>query len=178
MWLINLCDCISFRIGGYDVKVEGLSWSAWGQHSRSSRLTFFLCWAKASTSAYRQNRILLYNRIYFNDLCIYVIGVYWNPRNVLLLFPDYPWPYHGGNPLEWLCLVNRTTVEVEWLVLLARFQDCAPYWLEWLVIKLIKTLIWDRMGQLGESREYWMGRVRVIWCQIRSSKVVAPACVD
>jgi hypothetical protein len=36
----------------------------------------------------------------------------------------------------------------------------------------------DRAGQLGESGEYWMGRLRVVWCQIRSSKVVAPACVD
>jgi hypothetical protein len=53
------------------------------------------------------NRILLYNRIYFNDLCIYVTGVYWNPRNALLLFPDYPWSYCGGNPLEWLCSVTQ-----------------------------------------------------------------------
>jgi hypothetical protein len=53
-------------------------------------------------------------------------------------------------------------VEVEWLVPLARFQDCAPYWLEWLVIKLMRTLIRDRVGQLGESGEYWMGRVRVV----------------
>jgi hypothetical protein len=70
---------------------------------------------------------LFYNRFYFNDLCIYIIGVYWNPRNAFLLFLGYPWSYHGGNPLEWLCLVNRTTVEVEWLVPLTRFQDYAPY---------------------------------------------------
>jgi hypothetical protein len=36
----------------------------------------------------------------------------------------------------------------------------------------------DRVGQLGEIGEYWMGRLRVIWCQIWSSKVVAPTCVD
>jgi hypothetical protein len=32
---------------------------------------------------------LFYNRINFNDLCIYVVQVYWNPRNTLLLFSDY-----------------------------------------------------------------------------------------
>jgi hypothetical protein len=36
----------------------------------------------------------------------------------------------------------------------------------------------DQVGQLGESGKYWMGRLRVVWCQIRSSKVVAPACVN
>jgi hypothetical protein len=36
----------------------------------------------------------------------------------------------------------------------------------------------DQAGQLGESGEYWMGRLRVVWCQIQSSKVVAPTCVD
>jgi hypothetical protein len=38
--------------------------------------------------------------------------------------------------------------------------------------------MWDRPRQLGESGEYWMRRLRVVWCQIRSSKVVAPACID
>jgi hypothetical protein len=49
--------------------------------------------------------------------------------------------------LEWLCLVNRTTVEVEWLVPLVRFQDQRPYWLEWLVIKLMRIL--DGKGESG-----------------------------
>jgi hypothetical protein len=38
--------------------------------------------------------------------------------------------------------------------------------------------MWDRVGQLGESGEYWMGRMIVVCCQIQSSKVVAPVCVD
>jgi hypothetical protein len=29
------------------------------------------------------------------------------------------------------------------LVPLMRFQDCPPYWLEWLIIKLLRTLIFD-----------------------------------
>jgi hypothetical protein len=36
----------------------------------------------------------------------------------------------------------------------------------------------DRAGQLGESGKYWMGRLRVVWYQIRSSNVVAPVCID
>jgi hypothetical protein len=36
------------------------------------------------------------------------------------------------------------------------------FWLEWLVIKLMRTLIQDRAGQLGESGEYWMGMLRVV----------------
>jgi hypothetical protein len=36
----------------------------------------------------------------------------------------------------------------------------------------------DRVGQLEESEEYWMERLRVVWYQIWSSKVVAPTCVD
>jgi hypothetical protein len=63
--------------------------------------------------------------------------------DALLLFLGYPWSFRGENSLEWVCLVNRITVEVEWLLPLVRFQDCAPYWLEWLVIKLISSLIWD-----------------------------------
>jgi hypothetical protein len=27
-------------------------------------------------------------------------------------------------------------------------------------------------------REYWMGRVKVVWCLIQNSEVVAPAHVD
>jgi hypothetical protein len=37
--------------------------------------TYFLPFSAKNTGAYRSIMILLYNRIYFNDLCIYVIGV-------------------------------------------------------------------------------------------------------
>jgi hypothetical protein len=38
-------------------------------------------------------------------------------------------------------------VQVEWLVPLVRFQDCDPFWLEWLVLKLIS----DLNQKLGEE---------------------------
>jgi hypothetical protein len=38
--------------------------------------------------------------------------------------------------------------------------------------------MWDWAGQLGESGEYWMGRLKVVWYQIQSSKVIALVCVD
>jgi hypothetical protein len=34
--------------------------------------------------------------------------------------------------------------------------------------------MWDRIGQLGESREYHMGRVRVVYFHIRSSECGSP----
>jgi hypothetical protein len=59
--------------------------------------------------------------------------------------------------------VNRTTVEVEWLVPLTRFQDWDPFWLEWLVLKLISDLNLrldeETMGRQVEYQQ--MGRVRV-----------------
>jgi hypothetical protein len=57
-----------------------------------------------------------------------------------------------GGDLLGAALSAATTVEVEWLVPLVRFQDCAPYWLEWLVIKLISTLIsdWARKLRVGK----------------------------
>jgi hypothetical protein len=33
-------------------------------------------------------------------------------------------------------------------------------------------------GATRESEKYWMGRMRVVWCQIRSSELITPACVD
>jgi hypothetical protein len=65
--------------------------------------------------------------------------------------------------LGWLCLGNRTTVEVEWLVPLMRFQDWDPLWLVWLVLNLISDLNL-RLGAetMGRQVEYHrMGRVRV-----------------
>jgi hypothetical protein len=53
--------------------------------------------------------------------------------------------------------------QVEWLVPLARFQDCDPFWLEWLVLKLISDVNL-RLGEETMGRQveyYWMGRVRV-----------------
>jgi hypothetical protein len=65
--------------------------------------------------------------------------------------------------LEWLCLVNRTTIEVEWMAPLMRFQGWDPFWLEWLVLKLIGDLHM-RLGEetMGQQVEYHrMGRMRV-----------------
>jgi hypothetical protein len=39
-------------------------------------------------------------------------------------------------------------------------------------------IIGDRVGQLGENGEYWMGRLSGLDQKIRSSKVVAPAYID
>jgi hypothetical protein len=53
--------------------------------------------------------------------------------------------------------------QVEWLVPLTRFQDCDPFWLEWLVLKLISDVNL-RLGEETMGRQveyYWMGRVRV-----------------
>jgi hypothetical protein len=54
-------------------------------------------------------------------------------------------------------------VEVEWLVPLTRFQDWDPFWLEWLVLKLMSDLNL-RLGEktMGQQVEYHqMGKVRV-----------------
>jgi hypothetical protein len=34
-------------------------------------------------------------------------------------------------------------------------------WFKWVYGKV--GIIEDRVGQLGESGEYWMGRLRVVW---------------
>jgi hypothetical protein len=95
-----------------------------------------------------------------------LLRVYWNPRNSLLLFLGYLWPYCGGNQLEWLCLVNGTTVEVKWSVPLVIFWDCAPYWLEWLVITLMTTLIWDWV------RELRVGKWRILNGKVESGLIL------
>ena len=43
---------------------------------------------------------------------------------------------------------------------------------------ILVGIIGDRMGQLGESGEYWMGRLRVGWIVHSELQNVAPACVD
>jgi hypothetical protein len=45
-------------------------------------------------------------------------------------------------------------VEVERLIPLVRFPDYVPYWLEWLVIKLLRTLIreWVRKLRVDKWR--------------------------
>jgi hypothetical protein len=54
-------------------------------------------------------------------------------------------------------------VEVKWLVPLARFQDCAPYWLEWIGCKVYKLLNvrLDEETKGWQVECHWMGRVRV-----------------
>jgi hypothetical protein len=73
---------------------------------------------------------------------------------------------------------NRSPVEAEWLI---ATRDGAPSHdggSMWFMLAIGQWFYLDRVGQLGESGEYWMGRLRVVWCQIRSSKVVAAARVD
>jgi hypothetical protein len=39
-------------------------------------------------------------------------------------------------------------------------NDGGPMWFSKMIV--LVGLIGDRAGQLGESREYWMGRLRVV----------------
>jgi hypothetical protein len=39
-------------------------------------------------------------------------------------------------------------------------------------------IIRDRVGQLGENGEYWMGRLRVVWIINLELQGGSPACVD
>jgi hypothetical protein len=59
-------------MSGKKVRAEALG----GQHSLSSRLTFFRFKQRQARVHTAPLGSLLYNYIYFNDLCIYVIGVY------------------------------------------------------------------------------------------------------
>jgi hypothetical protein len=68
-------------------------------------------------------RVFIFAIIHFMSLYVHLsIGVRWNP--ILHYDPSYLpcYPMKARVTLEWLCLVNRTTVEVEWLVPLARFR--------------------------------------------------------
>jgi hypothetical protein len=47
-------------------------------------------------------------------LCIYVIGVVWNPSGVRLSSPISLLLFCSCRMLALLCLKDRTTVEVEW----------------------------------------------------------------
>jgi hypothetical protein len=120
-----------------------------GQHSRSSQLTIFHSKQRQAPVHTALLGFLLKTCIYLNDLCIYIIGVYWNPRNALLLFPGYPWSYHGGNPLEWLYLVIQdhgrsrvagSTSEISGLCSL--LDRVVGY-------KVMRTLIWDQARKLS-----------------------------
>jgi hypothetical protein len=50
-----------------------------------------------------------------------------------------------------------------WLVLLTRFQDCAPYWLEWIGYKVDKLLNL-RLGEetKGQQLEYHLMGVVIV----------------
>jgi hypothetical protein len=48
-----------------------------------------------------------------------------------------------------------------------RFQDCTLYWIEWLVIKFISTLIWD-----------WVKKLRVNKWRILDEKVESSLMLD
>jgi hypothetical protein len=43
---------------------------------------------------------------------------------------------------------------------------------------ILVGIIGDRMGQLGESGEYYMERLRVIWIINSELQGGSPACVD
>jgi hypothetical protein len=40
-------------------------------------------------------------------------------------------------------------------------NDGCPMWFSKMII--LDDIIGNRVGQLGENREYWMGRLRVVW---------------
>jgi hypothetical protein len=52
-------------------------------------------------------------------------------------FGYQPRTYHGGNLLVVLCLVDRTPVEIEWRVPLARLG----LFIHWFVIGMIENMI-------------------------------------
>jgi hypothetical protein len=63
-------------------------------------------------------------------------------------------------PLKYITTISMLSSILSWwksvrmtiVVPLVRFQYCAPYWIEWLVIKLMRTLIWDRETKLRASK--------------------------
>jgi hypothetical protein len=63
-------------LGGYDVEQESSSRSTWGSTFVKLATNFLSFLTKGKHWCIPPIRILLYNRIYFNDLCIYVLGVY------------------------------------------------------------------------------------------------------
>jgi hypothetical protein len=70
----------------------------------------------------------------------------------------------------------RLSVENEWLESTrdrALSVDGGPMWFSKMV-----GIIGDRVGQLRENGEYWMGRMRVVKIINSKLKVVVPACVD
>jgi hypothetical protein len=123
-----------------------------GQHSWSSRLTFLHSKQGQAPVHTAPLGFLLYNRIYFNDLCIYVIGVYWNPGNALLLFLGYPWSYRGENPLELLCLVNYDRGRSQVASSAREISALCTLLEERLAIKLIRALICDWARKLWVSK--------------------------
>jgi hypothetical protein len=66
------------------------------------------------------------------------------------------------------------SVEDEWLIAAYNRAPSHDDSFMWFMLAIGFMVIWDQARQLGESEEYWMERLRVIWCQIQSFKVVAP----
>jgi hypothetical protein len=48
-------------------------------------------------------------------------------------------------------------------------NDGCPMWFSTMII--LDGIIGDRVGQLGENGEYWMGRLRVVWIVFRPPTV-------
>jgi hypothetical protein len=82
-------------------------------------------------------------------------------KEILTNIPCYP--HDGNKTIEWLCLVNKSLVEAEWLIA-ARNSPPPTHW--WFYVVYVRdqivALSETRRGQLGGYGEYWMGRLRVI----------------
>jgi hypothetical protein len=103
-------------IGGYNIVQKGSSRSFGGQHSRSSWLTFFLCWANASTDCII---LLLGVRfIIFTSCngCAFTYRSSMNPSCTMKILTWIPCFSNNGNrTIEWLCLVMHA-ISRSWVV--------------------------------------------------------------
>jgi hypothetical protein len=78
-----------------------------------------------------------------------------------------------------MAMLSRPSVEAEWLIaardrpLLTMVVLCGLC-----LRRVLVGSMRDRVGQLGESGEYWMGWVRVVYFHIWSSEGGSTACVD
>jgi hypothetical protein len=107
------------------------------------------------------------------------IGVLWNPvalwKSLQVYLVYFPHPLDGNRAIEWLCLVlwaigrSRVVNSRSW---------CGPFSRWWFYVVYVSDQIygsmWDRVGQLWESGEYWMGRLRVVYFHVWSFKGGTP----
>jgi hypothetical protein len=70
------------------------------------------------------------------------IGVQWNPRLHYDSLPVYlVYPYESKSQARMAMLSKQDHGRSREAGSTHEIQDCDPYWLQWLVIKLIRTLI-------------------------------------